>query len=77
MRKYVGYAGVGAWFGVPGSTVSKWVTRYAQTHPCPEPDAETDGRPGWLPSREQAWRKWHRERPGQGAGGGRPKRSAE
>lgn len=74
VREYVGYAGVGQWFGVPGTTVSKWIGRYAETHPCPKPDATIDGRPGWLPGSESAWRTWEASRPGRGAGGGRPRR---
>ncbi|GAA2618797.1 hypothetical protein GCM10010411_62930 [Actinomadura fulvescens] len=67
---------VGEWFGVSGKTVSKWRTRYADDHPCPEPDAMTGEppgeTPGWLPDRENEWRAWHASRPGQGAKG-RPK----
>jgi hypothetical protein len=74
-REYRGLAGVGEWFDVSAATVSKWLTRYAGTHPCPTPDVTIDGRPGWAPSRERAWRKWERERPGAGAGGGRPRQS--
>lgn len=69
---YVGYKGVGAWLGVPPGTVSKWVSRYAETAPTPAPDADIEGRPGWLPERETDWRKWDTGRAGQGAPG-RPK----
>ncbi|MFC6080934.1 hypothetical protein [Sphaerisporangium aureirubrum] len=75
--RYLGPKQVGAWFGVPTATVFKWTTRYADSHPTPEPDAligDEDGREvrGWLPEREQEWRAWERGRPGRGAGGGRP-----
>jgi hypothetical protein len=69
VREYVGAATVAGWFGVSRSTVAKWRERYED---CPKPDATIDGVPGWLPSREAAWRRWHKNRPGQGAGGGRP-----
>jgi hypothetical protein len=69
--QYVDMADVGAWFGVSGATVAKWRTRYADTHPCPAPDAMVGARtPGWLPEREEEWREWERTRPGQGVGGG-------
>ncbi|RCG31948.1 hypothetical protein DQ384_05240 [Sphaerisporangium album] len=77
--RYVGAKQVGAWFGVPAATVSKWVSRYAQTYPTPEPDALVGDEDGaefraWLPAREAEWREWERGRPGRGAGGGRPKK---
>jgi len=68
---YVGLAGVAAWFdNATAATVSKWLSRYAETHPCPEPDVEIDGRPGWLPERRAEWEAWRVSRPGQGTGGG-------
>jgi hypothetical protein len=66
---YLGVTSIGAWFGVTAATVSKWRNRYDN---CPEPDAEIEQTPGWLPSRRAEWEKWHAGRPGQGAGGGRP-----
>jgi hypothetical protein len=68
--RYVGVKGVAAWFGLPATTVSKWLLRYAETHPTPVPDAEIEGVKGWLPGREEEWRKWDAARPGQGRGGG-------
>lgn len=69
--RYVGVAGVAAWFGVSPQTVTKWLTRYAETHPCPAPDAETgEGSAavkGWLPERATEWRTWAAGRPTQGA----------
>ncbi|WP_433367877.1 hypothetical protein [Streptosporangium sp. CA-115845] len=77
--RYVGVAGVAAWFEVSPGTVTKWLDRYAETHPYPKPDAEIgEGKlavKGWLPEREAEWRAWKAGRPGQGAGGGpKPKR---
>jgi hypothetical protein len=74
---YVGTAGVGAWFGVSSRTVAKWLSRYAETHPCPEPDVLVGGAkpvPGWLPGRETEWREWEAARPTQGHGRGGAKR---
>lgn len=68
---------VGALFGVDRRTVAVWRGRYADTHPCPAPDAMTGPTPGWLPERADEWREWHRTRPGQGAGGGRPRKRQE
>lgn len=67
--KYVGVAGVAAWFGVDAKTVSKWLIRYADKHPTPVPDAEIEGTKGWLPEREKDWRAWDAARAGQGAPG--------
>lgn len=74
-REYLDMAGVGAWFGVPGTTVSQWRYRYRETHPIPEPDVIVGRIPGWDPSREQEWRQWEAGRPGRGAGGGRPRKN--
>lgn len=75
-----GVAGVAQWFGVKPETVTKWMLR----HPgYPEPDVTIspgrNGRPdqGWLPEREAEWREWKASLPGQGAGGGRPRKPAE
>ncbi|MBO0884727.1 MAG: hypothetical protein J2P17_31220 [Mycobacterium sp.] len=75
--RYVDMNGVGAWFDVPGTTVAKWRARYADSQPCPEPDVLVGERtPGWLPGREAEWREWHRNRIGQGRGGGRPRKGS-
>ena len=65
--EYLDMAGVGAWFGVPGTTVAQWRKRYADTHPIPAPDAVVGRTMGWLPSREKEWRAWYESRPGKGA----------
>lgn len=69
MIEYIGTGTIATWFGVERVTVNQWHKRYPD---FPEPDAMTDGKPGWLPQREGAIREWEANRPGQGAGGGRP-----
>ncbi len=76
MIHYLDYNGVGAWFDVTGAQISRWRSRYKDTHPCPEPDAMTGRTPGWLPNREAEWRTWEDTRPGQGMGGGRPRKES-
>jgi hypothetical protein len=67
--RYLGYKEIGDLFGVYGSTVSKWRTRYSKTdHPCPEPDVWIGDTPGWANS--AVWKAWRVTLPGQGAGGG-------
>jgi hypothetical protein len=60
--------------GVSRHAVHKWRARYpsGSDHPFPEPDAEVDGTPGWLPTRLEEIVTWHEGLPGRGAGGGRP-----
>jgi hypothetical protein len=79
--RYLGAAGVAAWFGVEPGTVTKWLSRYEG---WPVPDCElAPGRNGvadhgWLPEREQEWREWKAGLPGQGAKGKpKPRRAAE
>lgn len=73
-KRYMSRGDVGALFGVPSVTVSKWIRRYAETdHPCPEPtvwigDPEDGGTPGWNDAGE--WKAWKEMLPGQGRGGG-------
>jgi hypothetical protein len=73
---YQGAAYWAALFGVAPETVHKWMERYPD---FPVPDSETTTTnsrrsvPGWLPEREPEFRAWHHNRPGQGAGGGRPR----
>lgn len=62
----LGVSQIGALFGVKGTTVTIWLSRYADTHPCPVADFEVgEAKPvqGWLPSRELEWREWHQTRP--------------
>lgn len=74
--RYNSAADIAALFGVQPETVVTWRTRYPGT-PIPEPDAYIGPFAGWLPERDEEWREWRRSLPGRGAGGGRPKRSAE
>lgn len=68
-KHYLGLREVGALFGVPAATVSKWRTRYADTdHPCPDPTAWIGDTPGW--DNASTWKGWKAALPGQGAGGG-------
>jgi len=61
-------------------TVSAYLTwsrvggRYAD-HPLPAPDGYHSGSPYWLPGRKRELAAWARGRPGQGAGGGRPRKA--
>lgn len=64
---------VGALFGVPAATVSRWRVRYRDSHPTPEPAGYVGRSAYWTDT--EAWRTWHTTRPGRGAGGGRPKRT--
>lgn len=73
--RYLGVAGVAAWFGVEPGTVTKWLHRY-EGWPVPdallEPGRNTrTGEPdkGWLPEREDEWRQWKASLPGQGVKG--------
>jgi hypothetical protein len=78
--RYLGQAAIGRQLGVSRHLVATWRNRYRDSPaPFPEPDAwieESDGRdvPGWLPSRIPEIRAWRSSLPGQGAGGGRPRK---
>lgn len=76
MITYLDMDQVGAWFGVNRATVTKWRTRYAASHPIPEPDAMVGRSPGWLPERETEWREWEASRPGQTSGLQRGRRAS-
>lgn len=52
----VGISGVGAWFGYSKAAVSKWRKDHPNT---PAPDVSIDGHDGWLPEREDEWRRWY------------------
>lgn len=67
-KHYMGLAEIGALFNVSAGTVSKWRTRYAETHPCPEPTVWIGDTPGW--DNASAWKGWKETLPGRGAGGG-------
>lgn len=67
--RYIGIAGIAREFGVTRQAVQHWRKRHRD---FPEPDAEVDGAPLWLPERLPEIKAWEASRPGQGAGGGRP-----
>lgn len=68
--RYLGLKQIGDLFGVSAATVSKWRTRYAESHPCPEPDVWIGDTPGWVASSATTWKGWKELLPGQGRGGG-------
>jgi hypothetical protein len=86
--RYWSVTEIGELFGVSGHTVDVWRRRYglnrtaaeiAKAPTFPEPDMVLGvSRPnaGWLPEREAELRAWHAARPGQGAGGGRPRKAS-
>lgn len=77
--RYLSRADVGRLFGVSGDAVRKWQQRYAsgeKYRPFPAPDLEVAGRPLWSPRREPELWAWYRDKPGRGAGGGRPRKTA-
>lgn len=67
--------------GVKPKTISQYLTesreggRYA-AHPFPAPDGYIGKGPWWRVERADGIKQWAAERPGQGKGGGRPRRSA-
>lgn len=69
---------VAAILGVKPKSVSQYLTeskgegRYTK-HPFPKPDGYIGRGPWWHREREQEIREWDTKRPGQGAGGGRPR----
>jgi len=73
--RYLGMVEIGEWFEVSHRTVALWRRRYVADHPFPEPDVVIGRTPGWSPARESEIRAWERARPGQGAGGGRPRKT--
>ncbi|GAA4554270.1 hypothetical protein [Amycolatopsis samaneae] len=76
--RYLDMGEIATWFGVAPNTVASWRTRYLDTHPFPEPDVlvgRNPGNPGWAASRKDEIEAWEKARPGQGAGGGRPRKT--
>jgi len=69
--KYLSQADIARELGVARHTVNIWRTRYTD---FPEPDVVVGDAPGWLADRLAEIRAWKDSRPGQGAGGGRPRR---
>ena len=81
--RYLGQAAIARELGVTRHLVGTWRSRYRDTPtPFPEPDVivdESDGRdvPAWLPGSMDAIRAWRASLPGQGAGGGRPRKPGQ
>jgi hypothetical protein len=78
--RFLDRGAIGALFGVSADAVRKWQERYAdgvKYRPFPTPDAILGGSPGWAPAREPELWAWHRDMPGQGRGGGRPRKQAQ
>jgi len=65
---YLDTAAVAKMLGVRRETVSRYKH---DDRSFPAPDIVLSGRPGWLLESIEAWRA---QRPGQGAGGGRPRK---
>jgi len=80
MAGYFSTADVAALLGIEPSTVrflraqSKEGGRYADD-PFPEPDIVIARSPAWRSEREGEIVSWNRRRPGQGVGGGRPRKT--
>ena len=71
---------VAAILGVQPKTISQYLVesrgegRYAE-RPFPAPDGYIGRGPWWRLERETEIRRWAAERPGQGVGGGRPRKT--
>lgn len=72
--RYADMVEIGTWFNVSHRAVANWRSRYADSHPFPEPDVIIGRTPGWSPERRIEIEHWAAGRPGQGAGGGRPRK---
>lgn len=66
---YLDMPGVARHLGLSPATIRA----YRHEGTLPEPDAITGSMPGWLPETIDTWQA---NRPGQGAGGGRPRKDA-
>lgn len=75
-HRYVDMVEIAGWFGISHRAVANWRTRYADTHPFPEPDVIVGRTPGWSRKRRPEIETWAAGRPGPGAGGGRPRKSS-
>jgi hypothetical protein len=73
-HRYVDMVEIATWFNVSHRAVANWRSRYADSHPFPEPDVVIGRTPGWSRDRKPEIELWEAARPGSGAGGGRPRR---
>lgn len=73
-----GIAGVADWLSMTPAALAKAMDRNPDW-PGEDVtiDQKRDGHPyrGWLPERRAEWEAWKASLPGQGAGGGRPRKS--
>jgi hypothetical protein len=69
-EEYLSQADLARELGVARNTVTVWRARYPD---FPVPDVTIGRAPGWLRARLPEIRTWMGTRPGQGAGGGRPR----
>ena len=86
MTRYLSQAAISRQLGGSRHLVGTLRNRWKDTPtPFPEPDAWTGDDededneravPGWLPERMPEIRRWKDSLPGQGAGGGRPRKPA-
>lgn len=75
--EYLSAADLARELGVARQAVSVWRARYAGTPtPFPEPDTVTGRTAGWRRERIPEIKAWRESLPGQGAGGGRPRKDA-
>ena len=72
--EYLSQADVGRALGVSRHVVGAWRRRHKD---FPAPDATVSGSPVWLAKRLPEIREWEANRPGQGAGGGRPRKDKD
>jgi hypothetical protein len=74
-------AAVAEALGFATGTVTKYLSesrpgnRY-ESHPFPSPDGYVGQNPYWVHDRVAELEEWARNRPGRGAGGGRPRKVA-
>ncbi|MEE2050315.1 hypothetical protein [Nocardiopsis tropica] len=79
--RYAGTADVARILGVRTQTVTNWLNRYPpeSSHPCPAPDVIVGNVLGWKWDEDAEslprWETWRAGMPGQGAGGGRPRKT--
>ena len=68
---YIRTSDIAREFRVRRQTVQYW----RRSPSFPEPDVMTGDVPGWLPERMDEIKQWYANRPGQGTGGGRPRKN--
>jgi hypothetical protein len=71
--EYLSQADLARELGVARNTVTVWRGRYGD---FPAPDVTIGRAPGWRRARLPEIRAWMGTRPGQGSGGGRPRKDS-